>query len=413
MQKPIFHSLGSNYSLSFAVLALRQLFGSSAVATSKLKEKLENRYEGEAFLFYKGRDAIEFSLRYFGIGEGDEVITQAFTCFAIEEAIRRAGARPLYVDLAKNQLNPSVQTLQHALKLATKPKAVLIQHTLGYPAAIKQIAEWARAQKLILIEDVAQAFGASDDDGVELGTYADVVICSFGRDKIIDAVSGGAAIIKTRYVKKSLLNKLHAQPGIFHVHGRVPFRIVARDMVYPFFTWLIRRTHQWILGKLIFRLGRALRILTSPIASPTSQTTLMPAADAALALSQLRNLAKQLEHRRALAQIYAPLLKNVEVKKIDGPKSLEIEQSTNLRFPITVSDPLKLVHAFAHEHIYLSDRWYRAPVDSGSLHEKSMYLTGSCPNAEALAQHMFNLPTHMEVTAEDAQQIVKIVEKNL
>src|SRR5579859_7971278 len=356
MQKPIFHSLGSNYSLSFAVLALRQLFGSSAVATSKLKEKLESRYEGEAFLFYKGRDSIEFALRYFGIGEGDEVITQAFTCFAIEEAILRAGARPLYADLAKNQLNPSIQTLQHAFKLASKPKAILIQHTLGYPATIKEIAEWAHAQNLIVIEDVAQSFGASDTDGVEVGTYADVVICSFGRDKIVDAVSGGATIIKTRHIKKSLLNKLHAQPGIFHVHGRVPFGIVARDMVYPFFTWMIRRTHQWGLGKVIFRLGRMTHILTSPIASPTSQTTSMPAADAVLVLSQLRNLPKQLEHRRALAQIYAPLLKN----------AVDIEHGVSLRFPLVVSDPTKLIRTFVREHIYLSDRWYRTPVDSGS-----------------------------------------------
>src|SRR5258708_9097790 len=94
-----------------------------------------------AFLFYKGRDAIEFALRVLEIGKEDVVLTQAFTCHAIEEAIVRAGTVPTFVDLAEGEMNPSVQTIQNAVKekKIDIPKALIIQHTLGVPANIKEV----------------------------------------------------------------------------------------------------------------------------------------------------------------------------------------------------------------------------------------------------------------------------------
>jgi len=57
----------------------------------------------------------------------------------------------------------------------------------------------------------------------------------------------------------------------------------------------------------------------------------------------------------------------------------------------------------------LADRWYRAPVDSGSLARPTVYQTGSCPNAEAVAKKIVNLPTHINVEIKDAQRICRLI----
>src|SRR5258708_4589440 len=111
MPKPIFNSLGSNYTFDFAMLAFTQIFVADNMQLEKLKKNLNERYHGATTLVFKGRDAIELALHAHHIGAGDVVLTQAFTCCAIEEAIVRAGATPTYIDLEKEMLNPSVHTL--------------------------------------------------------------------------------------------------------------------------------------------------------------------------------------------------------------------------------------------------------------------------------------------------------------
>ena len=136
--KPIFNSLGSNYDHQFVWLSLRQLFWPQKDQTQVLKQKLDDLFAADSYLFYKGRDAIEFALLSFGIGQGDQVLTQAFSCFAIEEAIVRTQAEAVFVDIDQD-LNLTVATLEKALIKATRPKAVLVQNTLGSPAQIKKI----------------------------------------------------------------------------------------------------------------------------------------------------------------------------------------------------------------------------------------------------------------------------------
>ena len=104
-------SLGAHYSTRFVLTSVglwwQTLLGLQATqASARLKTKLELLFDGQAALVYKGRDAIELVLRAYGLTDPSSVVlTQAFTCFAIEEAIVRAGATPHYADIGKDQLN--------------------------------------------------------------------------------------------------------------------------------------------------------------------------------------------------------------------------------------------------------------------------------------------------------------------
>jgi perosamine synthetase len=405
MSHPIFHSLGSNYSSEFVTASLKNIFFPDSAAKEKLRSSLNQRFQGKSFLFYKGRDAIEFAFRAYGIGANATVLTQAFTCLAIEEAITRAGATPMFVDLEKEQLNPSVVTLEKALKKATNVRAVLIQHTLGYPADIQQIQQWCKKNNLLLIEDLAQSLGALDADGNEVGMYADVVICSFGRDKIIDTVAGGASIFK----------KAGFHIESISVDKKVPFPIILRDMLYPFFTSIIRNTHQIGVGKILFQVLKRLNLLTSPIESPTRKMAELPAQYAALALFQFKNLEAQLLHRRTIARKYSEELQKMNLPNVtvlfEFTSEKKLGQCVHQRFPIIVKDPGALSKELAKQQIYLSDRWYRKAVDFGSLKKKTEYEAGSCPNAEELAQYIFNLPTHQFISQDDTQKILQAIKK--
>jgi perosamine synthetase len=409
--KPVFHSLGSNYSKRFIFLALQQLWSIQPTATQQVQQLLENKYHGRAYLFYKGRDAIEFTLRAYGIGENAQVLTQAFTCHAIEEAIVRAGAKPVFVDLEKNQLNPSVATLQAAYKKFPRARAVLIQHTLGYPAEIQRIAQWCRKNKLLLIEDLAQALGAQDADGIEVGTYADVVVCSFGRDKVIDAITGGAVILR----QDSPFFELAEDKKVLDraVKSNVPKSVVRKDLFYPLLTWMIRSTHQIGVGKILFQLAKALHLFTSPILSPTSTMSSLPVEYAPLVLWQFQHVQAVSNHRQEIAELYLDLLGHAPDLPLDTLHSYlkkdGLQKPAYLRFALAVPQPVELAKSLLKSKIHLTDRWYRQAVDSGSLNLESSYPNGSCSEAEFRAMHIFNLPTHRYITKKTAQRIMTAV----
>lgn len=398
MPQPLFNSLGSNYSLAFVLDAFQRLWSKNEESIGQLQKALQEKFGGTVFLFYKGRDAIEFAVRVVNpdSGENSKILTQAFTCHAIEEGIVRAGATPEYVDLGEGALNPTGVTLDVADKKSAR--AVLVQHTLGVLAETQTISKWCHQHKIPLIEDLAQGFG-----GQGVGAEADIIICSFGRDKIIDAVAGGAVIFKRpKDIEKA--QQLYQQ-----VASDLPAGVLQKDMSYPLLTWLIRQTHQYTVGKLLLYGAKLVGWLSSPVASPTKIMTKMPAAYAQLALRQLKHLEKQLAHRQKIALIYHQAFQT----KNEAYRALvttdQIQKNSNLRYPLWVAQPDKLAKKLVDQNIFVTDRWYRQPVDSGSLNQKTVYPLGSCPHAEQLAQHIINLPTHFGILQSDAERIAQAV----
>jgi len=418
MSQAIFNSLGSNYSQE-----LIRLFSSFKKQPTKqqsrfereLKERLGNHFNGDVILTYKGRDAIELALQPLeeaNVQQG--VITQGLACHAIEEGIVRSGLVPVYADLEQHSLSPSVRTIEDAAKRAKEDgvqvSAVFIQHTLGYANPVSQIADYCRKNNLMLIEDLAQSFGGSVNTELELGILADVVICSFGRDKVIDAVSGGAVIFKKSYWER--LGEFSTQwiqqlsPTEFP-----PSSAVGKELMYPEITSFIQRTHDVGVGKLVFKFAKMLGLLTSPIATVVDSPTRLPAAYISMALWQLDHLEEQLKHRRLIAEIYVQKLRDVPgIRCLVDPATLNTD--THLRVPIMFDDPRKMrevIDQATAQNIHIIDRWYRSVVDSGSLNYPSVYRPGDCPVAESTANRLLNLPTHVRISADDAVRVAHVI----
>ena len=149
----------------------------------------------DVYLFNSGRAALLAILKAFNIGERDEVLIQAFTCVAVPNSIIWAGAKPIYVDIDRSfNLDPT----DLEAKITKKSCAIIVQHTFGIPAQIEKIIEIAKMHKLIVIEDCAHSLGVTYKSK-KLGNFGDAAFFSFGRDKVVSSVWGGAAIINSKF----------------------------------------------------------------------------------------------------------------------------------------------------------------------------------------------------------------------
>lgn len=405
MQQPIFLSLGSNYSLWYALLAIKQLFRPDAAAVERARKQLDVQFGGNTRLYYTGRDAIEQALIAVQRKHSQQltVFTQAATCYAIEEAITKAGCRPVYVDVGKQRLNMVVSTLDAAYTKAGSPRhaVVIVQHLLGFPAAIERIAAWCAERNIVLIEDLAQSFGALTASGKQVGSLGDIVVGSFGRDKILDTVHGGFAVVRNSAVAP--------HPKQFPVH--VQSKQLVADLLYPITAWKVRKFFRVGLGPILYRLARAVGIFTSPIPAPLSVASGLPLEFGRLLSVQLHNLDSQLLHRRQVAQMYwsqlQPWLRALHLHEVD------FQRAVCVRVPLLVPDVVDFIAYLRTQRVYASDRWYRAAVDMGSFQFPTVYQPGMCPHAEFLTQHVCNLPTHLSLSLAQAERVARVVQQYL
>jgi 8-amino-3,8-dideoxy-alpha-D-manno-octulosonate transaminase len=185
-------------------------------------------YHGVKFaqLTTSGTTADNLALAACGIGTGDEVIVPTFTFIAPVEAVLHAGAVPVFADIDET-LCLSVKTIKAAM--TPKTKAVVVVHMCGSMAQIDEITEFCSKNNLILIEDTAQALGASYK-GKMLGTFGKASVYSFDFFKIVSAAEGGAMLTNDQHVYD--LASQHADHGHTHVgtnRGAEPHNIIGTN----------------------------------------------------------------------------------------------------------------------------------------------------------------------------------------
>lgn len=348
-------------------------------------------------LFYKGRQAIAEALRMLKIGTGDEVIVQAFTCVAVVRPILEAGATPIYVDVAPRSLNPLLSSIKAVI--TPKTKAIILQHTLGFiNSENEKIVSWCKQKGISVIQDLAHALDKVRPSGVGPWEANTFYVLSFSQDKVVDAISGGALITPR-------LNDLN------HLTFRhIDNFTIAKNLVYPVCTWLVRSTYQFgigrlTVGKVIHWLAKTVGLMNSPIEGGCAPAK-MPNAFAALAINQFKRLENIADHRRKIALLYNESL-NSELKIVSKN---EIAAGANLRYPIWVNNRDELEDKLKTKGVYLVDHWYDAAVSPEWVEpDKVKYRPGSCPNAEELAKHIFNLPTHVNISESKAKELAVLI----
>lgn len=187
-----------------------------------------SRFESEAAAYLgvphaigvaSGTDALDLALRALGVGPEDEVITPAYSFFAIAEAIERVGATPVLVDIDAATFNIDPGAVAAAITARTR--AVVPVHLYGLPAPVAAIREAIGGRAIAIVEDAAQAFGA-EADGVKVGALGDAAAFSFYPTKNLGACGDGGLVTTVRddVAREVRVLRDHGQTGKYR-HERL------------------------------------------------------------------------------------------------------------------------------------------------------------------------------------------------
>ncbi|HEU5143132.1 MAG TPA: DegT/DnrJ/EryC1/StrS family aminotransferase [Solirubrobacterales bacterium] len=138
-----------------------------------------------------GTEALTIALRALGVEPGAEVVVPALTFYATAEAVVNAGARPVFCDVDPGTLTMTAETAERAI--GERTAALLPVHLFGNPAPIDELRELARARGLQLVEDAAQAAGATLARR-HAGSLGDAAAFSFFPSKNLGGFGDGGAI---------------------------------------------------------------------------------------------------------------------------------------------------------------------------------------------------------------------------
>lgn len=139
-----------------------------------------------------GTDALFIALKSLGIGRGDEVITAANSFIATSEAITAAGAKVVFADCLPDFYTVDPEKIEE--KITKKTRAVIPVHLFGQPADMEAIIAIAKKHGIYVIEDCAQAHGATLNNK-KIGLFGDISCFSFYPGKNLGAYGDGGAIV--------------------------------------------------------------------------------------------------------------------------------------------------------------------------------------------------------------------------
>lgn len=379
--------------------------------------KLEKKF-GEEFGFKfvygvgSGREALYLILKGLGLEKDDEIILQGFTCLVVENSIIWNGLKPVFVDMNENDYNIDLDKL--AQKIGPKTKAVIVQHTFGIPAKIKEIAKLCKEKNILLIEDCAHAMGA-EIDGLKVGRFGDVAFYSLGRSKVISCVNGGLIAFNNEELNKKILREIEKI-------REKSWWSIGQDLHHPIIMELAKKLSRWkILSKIYLKLVRALKLINLEV-TPAEKSSIKPKhfpsrlsnATAEMAARQFNKLDSFNAKRKAMAIKYWNELKDISELEIINPA--DFPGAIWLRYPIKFkkADLAEKIFKIAKRKEIILGDWYKTVVAPADIDlEKSNYKKGECPVAEKVCASILNLPTHYSLKEKEADLIIKLIKENV
>lgn len=307
-----------------------------------------------------GTDAILLALMTLDIGPGDEVILPSFTFFATAGCVARVGAKPVFCDIDPQTFNMDVK---HAATLVTpRTKAIMPVHLYGQLADMPAINALAQRHGFKVIEDAAQAIGATeqaDGTGGMAGALSDFGCISFYPTKNLGAI-GDAGALLTRDAK------VHEKAKQLRLHGETK-----------------KYHHQYIGGN--FRID---------------------ALQAAILNIKLKHLNDWNQQRRTLANRYtARLNESGAAPRYVTPPSERIGKHVYHQYVIRVTQRDELV-AYLSERKIGTGVYYPVPLHMQECFAYLGYKAGQLPHSEKAAAEVLGLPIYPELTHEQQDAVV-------
>ncbi len=409
MPSPIHHTFAPHADLrhvGHAVVArMRWVFAAflGDKDTGRLERALGELYDGDAVTFASGREGMLALLRAMNLLNGEEVILQAYTCMVLPNAIHAAGGVPIFADIDRETLNFDLEDVER--RITPRTRAIVCQHTFGIPGDGKRLRELCDKHGILLIEDCAHVLPdtASTDD---VCAYGDALLLSFGRDKAVSGVSGGAMVCR----KPELSAKLREEQSRA---AHVSWLRAGLLLDYPVWYWLFRPLYGIGIGKAAMR-ALAMTGMLAPVLTPDEKRgnmppTLhrMPGGCAYLALTSFGRLREINDRRRALVSFY-----HAEATKRGWPVLAGVRPDLPLqKYPLFTKNADRIRAALKNQNVYLDDGWTGCVVCPASSDlAASGYEPGSDPDAEAACEMILSLPTHPTMSLKQAERLVNLLD---
>ena len=335
----------------------------TAKDSRKLCNFLAHKYQSDTehiALTKNGRSALALALKA-NFKKGDEIIVNGFTCYAVIEAVKAAGLTPVFADIDETTLHFNTETLAKVITKNTQ--GLIIQNTFGIPVDITAIEKFATVHNLKIIEDLAHCAGVHYKDGREAGTVGVATVLSFGKDKSIDTISGGAVILRDPCLP--LIPARSKAP-------KLPDRLRAR--FYPLFGATYRTLTHIHLASPFMALLLKIHWIERSADNTLDLTRRCTHWQAKLALKQLQNLPSK------------PLRTFYLVKNRD-----------------------EVLAKLAKSGYYFDGFWYETPVAPARYYQKTHFPESDCPIATRIAQQIINLPNYYTKTK--LNKAIKIIKE--
>lgn len=306
-----------------------------------------------------GTDALLVALMALGIGPGDEVIVPTFTFFGTAGVVARVGARPVFCDIDPDTFNLDVQ--QAADRLTTRTRAVIPVHLYGQMAELRPIFEHFNRHGVAVIEDAAQAIGASHPDfpnrrAGAIGTFGCI---SFYPTKNLGALGDAGALLTNE-------EKLFERGRKLRVHG-------SGHTYY----------HELIGGN--FRID---------------------ALQAAILHIKLRRLEAANARRRELADFYTRLLQDAGlVPEFVRPPVVGRGLHVYHQYVVRVRQRAELIEHLRGRKIGVGV-YYPLPLHLQQCFASLGHRPGDFPHAERAAEEVLALPMYPELTQAQQEAVV-------
>ena len=353
--------------------ALERIFSNQSFILGREVEMFERHCEkylelpeGSCVGCASGTDALLLALMAADIKPGDEVITTPFTFFATSGTIARLGAVPVFADIDPVSYNIDLQDMMS--KVTAKTKAVLPVHLFGQMCELETVKDDLRKHSIKLIEDTAQAFGATRNVGSEIlraGTVGDIGCYSFFPTKNLGGCGDGGMVVSSDKATADRLRRLR-------VHG-------SSSTYYH---------------------------------DEVGINSRLDAIQAAILDIKLRHLDEWNEERRKLAEYYKLLFKAEGLHEfITVPEETAGNVHIWHQYSVRVKGKRDELMAFLEEKRIQVRVYYPLPLHLQPCFAYLGYKAGDFPESEKLSREVMALPIYPGLKSEEQEELVKAVKE--
>jgi dTDP-4-amino-4,6-dideoxygalactose transaminase len=306
-----------------------------------------------------GTDALYLALCAQGVGPGDEVITTPFTFVATAGSIVRTGAKPVFVDIDPETFNLNPDLIEPAITKQTR--AILPVHLFGLAADLRPILKIAAEHSLAVVEDAAQAIGATYH-GKKVGSFGEFGCFSFFPSKNLGCAGDGGMVTARSREMVERLNLLRA-------HGTR------------------RKYHSEIIGV----------------------NSRLDALQAAILRVKIRHLDTWTQARREHAALYAELFDDYSISNSITRPQTPAHCGHVFNQYVIRSENRDALRNYLHEQGVPTAIYYPEPLHLQPAFDYLGYKKGSMPQAEKACADSLALPIYPELPPEDQERVVRSI----